>query len=101
MIPLLVSSLLPLIPGLIDRVEKIFSDKPKAGPEKMATVIDMLRSLAASLVGSGKIPESDLPDAKQLQTLIEAVFQGSKGTATAPVGQLYLVRGTISPVTMP
>lgn len=100
MIPALVAALMPLIPGLIGQVEKIFADKPKAGPEKMATVIDMLRSLAASLVGSGKIPQADLPDVKQLQTLIEAVFQGAQGNA-APAGQLYLVRGTVSPVTMP
>ncbi len=111
--------LLPLIPSLIQGVEKIFkkpapapgAPPPATGPDKLDAVTQMIRQLIAALTAAqvplpdGKpIPPAPLTD-DALHAAIETVLAQLKAAGTldnAPAGiqsDIWIFRGT--PVKLP
>ncbi len=109
MIGTLLALLAPLLPSLIQGIEKLFAGKPKSGEDKMKAVIDALRMVIERMMAAGVplpdgtvIPEKSISD-DLLRGLIEAELQRLKasGQMTAPVspvGELFILRGAVTAI---
>lgn len=71
---ILANLLLPLIPSLIQGVERLFTI-PKAGAVKMDACVGALRSIVDKLVVTGELGANKPPSDEVLRGMIEAVFQ--------------------------
>jgi hypothetical protein len=107
--------LIPLIPGLIQGIEKIFvkpapipgAPVPPAAPvptgtDKMDAIVQSLRAIFEKLLATGIVPPGTAVTDDALRGAIEAEFQRLKGTGQltqAPaLGALYLVQGNVTPI---
>lgn len=107
----ILSVLLPLIPGLVQGIEKIFQ-KPATpvpgapvptGTDKMDAVVQSLRAILEKMLATGAVPAPAAPVTDDaLRGAVEAVLQQLKASgqlaAPATSGALYLVQGTITPL---
>lgn len=102
----LLALLLPLLPSLIQGVEKIFT-KPSSGPDRMDAVLQAIRQILAKLQTTGTLPDGtpvpkDPVTDDALRGMIEVVLQNLKvsGQLLAPVvaGDLYVLRGTVTAI---
>ncbi len=104
--------LIPLIPSLIQGVEKIFvkpapaTPTPNApvptGTDKQDAIVQSLRAIFDKLLATGIVPPGTTVTDDALRGAIEAEFQRLKGTGQlaqpTTLGALYLVQGNVTPI---
>lgn len=106
----LIPLLAQLVPGLIAGVETLFAGKAKSGPHKLEAVIDALRQIIERMMAAGaplpdgtQIPEKSVSDdllRGMIETELTRLRSTGKLNGKAPLGDLFLVRGTIAPVNL-
>jgi hypothetical protein len=100
--------ILPAIPGLIDTAENFIKGE-KLGVTRGSVVLQMMRTLITGIHATSTPAAPTLPAAQptedELRAVMETIFaqkkaSGTLGASLAPSGQLYLLQGSITALSM-
>lgn len=71
----------PLLPGIINTVESLFSKKPQSGQDKMSTVLAWLQQALRTLLAQND-PNVKLPTDQEMQAMVETILADMKKNGT-------------------